>query len=98
MGAVAIDEPNDTMDALTFLEKMPMMWDNTVNLAFKKKEEIQPMQNARADSIKTEIANFAIKVKRFRTMFSNKAPFSFAGQTLQAYKAIDQFQGQCLQW
>jgi hypothetical protein len=43
MGAVLIEEETGT-DALTFLEKMPILWDNTVNLAFKKKEEIQPLQ------------------------------------------------------
>ena len=91
MGAVVIEEETGT-DALTFLEKMPVLWDNTVNLAFKKKEEIQPMQNSRADSIKSEIQKFAQKVVKFRQTFSKTAPFSFAGPCQKAYKAMDEQQ------
>lgn len=91
MGASLIDEENGT-DALTFLEKMPQLWDNTVNLAFKKKEEIQPMQNARAESIKNEIDKFATKVKQFRATFLKNAPFGFNGKVERAYKSMDEQQ------
>ena len=71
---------------------MPLLWDNTVNYAFKKKEEIQTMQNSRADSIKSEIDKFAIKVKSFRSTFMRNAPFTFTGKVEKAYKSMDEQQ------
>ena len=67
-----------------------MLWDNTVNLAFKKKEEIQPIQNSMAESISMDVKKFAGKVKRFRTMFRQNCPFSFHGPSSEAYKMIDE--------
>ena len=48
MSAVMIgdEDADEPIGAIEFLEEVPMLWDNTVNLAFKKKEEIQPIQNS----------------------------------------------------
>lgn len=39
-----------------------MMWDNTVNKAYKVKGEIQPLQNAAADGVRKDIASFGEEV------------------------------------
>ena len=39
-------------EALDFLERAPLAWDNTVNKTFRVKESIQPLQNAMVDFIK----------------------------------------------
>ena len=87
IGDEDIEEP---IGAIEFLEEVPMLWDNTVNLAFKKKEEIQPIQNSMAESISMDVKKFAGKVKRFRTMFRQNCPFSFHGPSSEAYKMIDE--------
>lgn len=39
------------------------MWDNTVNKAYRVKGEIQPLQNAAADGVRTDIAAFGDEVR-----------------------------------
>lgn len=41
-----------------------MLWDNTVNKAYRVKGEIQPLQNAAADGVRKDIANFGEEVRR----------------------------------
>lgn len=50
-------------DIAVFLENAPVRWDATVHRAFKKKEEIQPLQNQMADAVKADIARFHEKVR-----------------------------------
>ncbi|KAH8062602.1 dynein light chain binding protein [Aureococcus anophagefferens] len=45
-------------DALDFLERAPLQWDNVVNKTFRVKESIQPLQNAMVDTIKRDIADY----------------------------------------
>ena len=84
------EELGDEINAVELLEALPMLWDKTVNLAFKKKEEIQPIQNSMAESISKDVANFANKVNRFRMNFRTNAPFSYTGPSSEAYKMLDQ--------
>lgn len=53
--------------ALEFLESAHMMWDNTVNKAYRIKGEIQPLQNAAADGVRKDIAAFGEEVGSART-------------------------------
>lgn len=48
--------------ALEFLDSAYMLWDNTVNKAYRVKGEIQPLQNAAADGVRKDIANFGEEV------------------------------------
>lgn len=53
-----------TQPALEFLDSAYMLWDNTVNKAYRVKGEIQPLQNAAADGVRKDIANFGEEVRR----------------------------------
>lgn len=48
--------------ALEFLESAHMLWDNTVNKAYRVKGEIQPLQNAAADGVRKDIGAFGEEV------------------------------------
>lgn len=48
--------------ALEYLESASMLWDNTVNKAYRVKGEIQPLQNAAADGVRKDIAAFGEEV------------------------------------
>lgn len=50
--------------ALEFLDSAYMLWDNIVNKAYRVKGEIQPLQNAAADRVRKDIANFGEEVWR----------------------------------
>ena len=39
-----------------------MLWDNTVNKAYRVKGEIQPLQNAAANGVRKDIAAFIDEV------------------------------------
>lgn len=39
-----------------------MLWDNTVNKAYRVKGEIQPLQNAAADGVRKDITAFGEEV------------------------------------
>lgn len=49
--------------ALEFLESAHMLWDSTVNKAYRVKGEIQPLQNAAADGVRKDISAFGVKVR-----------------------------------
>ena len=56
--AHGIDMSNSYIDhkSLTeYLDELPLQWENIVNMTFKKKEVIQPLQNKQADSTKKDI-------------------------------------------
>lgn len=44
-----------------------MLWDNTVNKAYRVKGEIQPLQNAAADGVRKDIGAFGEEVIRRST-------------------------------
>lgn len=52
----------DQQPALEFLESAHMLWDNTVNKAYRVKGEIQPLQNAAADGVRKDIGAFGEEV------------------------------------
>ena len=86
---IGTPELEDETGAVELLEALPMLWDKTVNLAFKKKEEIQPIQNSMAEVISQDITKFAQRVERFRSTFRGTAPFAYNGPSTEAYKLID---------
>lgn len=60
--------------ALEFLESAHMLWDNTVNKAYRVKGEIQPLQNAAADGVRKDIGAFGEQVNR-PIIISELSPF-----------------------
>ncbi|CAM9632729.1 unnamed protein product, partial [Ectocarpus sp. 8 AP-2014] len=70
--------PVNKQPALEFLDSAYMLWDNTVNKAYRVKGEIQPLQNAAADGVRKDIANFGEEVKAFVALFKRTAPFAAA--------------------
>ena len=66
------------MEVTDYLEAAPMRWEATVNKAFKKKEEIFPLQTAESEQIKVQIEAFSRAVTKFRNHFRATAPFAFA--------------------
>eukprot|EP00752_Nemacystus_decipiens_P011484 g10196.t1 len=68
--------PVNNQPALEFLDSAYMLWDNTVNKAYRVKGEIQPLQNAAADGVRKDIANFGEEVKAFVSLFQRTAPFA----------------------
>ncbi|CAM9099296.1 unnamed protein product [Ectocarpus fasciculatus] len=70
--------PVNKQPALEFLDSAYMLWDNTVNKAYRVKGEIQPLQNAAADGVRKDIANFGEEVKAFVALFNRTAPFATA--------------------
>lgn len=62
--------------ALDYLEVAPVMWESTVNKAFKVKEEIQPLQNNLTDTIRKDVADYRAAVKSFIDSFHLEGPFT----------------------
>eukprot|EP00904_Undaria_pinnatifida_P003150 jgi/Undpi1/12836/HiC_scaffold_7.g02503.m1 len=61
---IAMDlPPVNKQPALEFLESAHMLWDNTVNKAYRVKGEIQPLQNAAADGVRKDIGAFGEEVR-----------------------------------
>lgn len=56
--------PVNNQPALEFLDSVHMLWDNTVNKAYRVKGEIQPLQNAAADGVRKDITNFGEEVRK----------------------------------
>ena len=83
--------------ALDFLEAAKMIWDNTVNRAFRVKEEIQPLQNSMLDGIRKEIRSFEQLVAKLKKEFQANGPFNWIqdpSKTKEAYASIDKYQKQ----
>lgn len=60
-----------------------MLWDNTVNKAYRVKGEIQPLQNAAADGVRKDIGAFGEEVRFSKTRLatiggSRTSPFCFS--------------------
>jgi dynein heavy chain len=80
-----------TQSVMEYLETAPLKWDATVNMTFKKKEDIFPLQNAEMDNIKQQVESFFLAMREFRNRFRKTAPFSFSGPAEEAYGAVDAF-------
>ena len=79
-------------EALDFLERAPLAWDNTVNKTFRVKESIQPLQNAMVDFIKRDIADYVSRVKLAHREFrdSKHGPFTWPSDRIKdAYESMD---------
>ncbi|CAM9543075.1 unnamed protein product [Hapterophycus canaliculatus] len=86
--------PVNNQAALEFLDSVHMLWDNTVNKAYRVKGEIQPLQNAAADGVRKDIANFGEEVRTARrlTSFSTSATTDPATLSVDSYKKLDRVQ------
>ena len=79
-------------EALDFLERAPLAWDNTVNKTFRVKESIQPLQNAMVDFIKRDIADYVSRVKLAHREFRDAphGPFTWPSDRIKdAYESMD---------
>lgn len=66
------EPPQNLMD---FLSNAPMQWDQLVNAAFKKREDIVSFQNSEADSVVKNSDKFETRVTKERKVFRENAPF-----------------------
>ena len=79
-------------EALDFLERAPLAWDNTVNKTFRVKESIQPLQNSMVDFIKRDIADYINRVKEAHRAFreDGNGPFTWLSDRIKdAYISMD---------
>ena len=67
--------PIGEQPALDFLEQSKMLWDNTVNKAFRVKENIQPLQASMLEGIRKEVKQFNVNVTKFVKEFRQTGPF-----------------------
>lgn len=74
-----------------YLEAAPMLWESIESKTFKKKEEIMPLQMAEVESIKEELEQFYLDMRKFRNVFRTDAPFGFQGTPDEAYSQMDTF-------
>ncbi len=72
-----------------YLEELPMAWDAFTRKTLQKKEEILPFQLAQADSLKSELECFQIRISEFRKKFRSEAPFYFNGPVEEAYSSLN---------
>ena len=89
---IAIDlPPINEQPALDFLEQSKMLWDNTVNKAFRVKAMIQPMQSSMLEGIRKEVKLFNNNVIKFVKEFRQNGPFHWpeAYITRTAYSNLD---------
>lgn len=79
--------------ALDFLEQASMQWDNTVNKAYRVKENLQPLQLVMIDGVKKEIKAFDMNVMRLVKDFISNGPFQWLDLTRskEAYGTIDKY-------
>jgi dynein heavy chain len=94
---IAIDlPPIGEQAALDFLEQSKMLWDNTVNKAFRVKAMIQPLQSSMLEGIRKEVKLFNTNVLKFVKEFRQNGPFNWpeAYQTRNAYLNLDNCQQQ----
>ncbi|CAM9358663.1 unnamed protein product [Ascophyllum nodosum] len=72
--------PVNNQPALEYLESAHMLWDSTVNKAYRVKGEIQPLQNIVAEGVREDVATFGEEVKAFVHQFTRSAPFEISGR------------------
>lgn len=94
--SVSLDLPSiGGQSALDFLEQSKMLWDNTVNKAFRVKEGLQPLQNSMLDSVKKEIKSFEATIIKFQKDFKQNGPFMWLEEKKkEAYFNLDRYQKQ----
>ena len=91
LAVVVSQQKIGAQSVMEFLETAPLKWDATVNITFKKKEDIFPLQNAEMDNIKAQVESFFIGMREFRNRFRKTAPFSFSGPAEEAYGSVNAF-------
>lgn len=69
-----------------------VMWESTVNKAFKVKEEIQPLQNSLTETIRKDIASYNQGINKFVHEFHQDGPYSSGYSVRQAYGLITSLQ------
>eukprot|EP01041_Mallomonas_annulata_P000386 gene386-700_t len=79
----------DNKSMQDYLDEAPLGWDAVVKKTFKKKEEIMPLQTREVESLKIKLEQFFLSIREFRGQFRSKAPFTFTGTPLEAYKMLD---------
>ncbi|KAJ1439145.1 dynein heavy chain and region D6 of dynein motor-domain-containing protein [Ochromonadaceae sp. CCMP2298] len=91
--------PVDEHPALDFLEQAKMLWDNTVNKAFRVKENIQPQQSSMLEGIRKEVKSFNVNVAKFYKEFKAHGPFAWPDHSnnRDAYTNLDHCQGQLVE-
>ena len=87
------DPPQNLLD---FLSNAPMQWDQLVNSAFKRREDIVSFQNREADQVQKDSDRFETRVKKERKSFRDNAPFDVKNvedhrEVNAAYTSIDKF-------
>jgi dynein heavy chain len=91
--SIAIDLPQvGGQAALDYLEQAQMIWDNTVNKAYRVKENLQPLQNSMIESVRKEIKNFDATIAKFVKDFKSNGPFTWKENKLSAYPVLDRYQ------
>lgn len=81
-------------NVLSFLDQVPMRWENMVNKTFKKKEVIQPLQNLMVESIRVETVDFGRRVQALKDDFTISAPLhapSGSQGIVDAYGRLDEY-------
>ena len=77
-----------------FLEELPLTWEAVVKKMFQKKEEILPLQIASIDSLKSELDEFYLSIRKFRGDFRANAPFKSFDDSDEAFVKIESYSSQ----
>ncbi|CAE7918743.1 ODA4, partial [Symbiodinium sp. KB8] len=84
-----IGEP--PMPVVEYLDNLPMRWHATHSKTMSKMEEILPLQQQEAESIKAEQEATFQAMRSFRHDFRANAPFTYDGKPDGAYKIMDNY-------
>ena len=95
---IAIDlPPVGGSSALDFMERATMVWESTVNKAYRVKESIQPNQNSMLEGIRADIKAFQNKVKKFGKDFKDNGPFRWLEKKQKdAFTHLDKYHKELL--
>ena len=86
--------------ALDFLEQAKMLWENTVNKAYRVKESIQVLQNSMLEGIRKDIKSFESGVNKFVKEFRSAGPFAWIDSIAlkNCYVSIDKYYKDLVVW
>ena len=95
---IAIDlPPVGGQSALDFLEQSKMLWENTVNKAYRVKEGLQTLQNSMLEGVRKDLQSFSLSVKKFEKDFRENGPFHWLDfKQKDAYKRLDHYMAKLL--
>lgn len=90
---IAMDGTIGGLPVLEYMEQAQMLWDNTVNNAFRVKELIRERQMALAEQVKADTAAFAARVVMLDSVFREEGPFRARGADASglAYVQMDEY-------